>query len=97
MPFAARITDLHQCPMQTPGALPHVGGPIIGPGVANVLIGGMPAAIVGDSCACIGPSANISSGSATVFINNMPAARIGDLTSHGGSISLGCTTVIIGG
>ena len=99
MPLAARITDLHQCPMQIPGTppIPHIGGPIIGPGVANVLIGGMPAAIVGDLCTCIGPPATISSGSATVFINNMPAARLGDSTAHGGSISLGCPTVIIGG
>ena len=99
MPSAARITDLHQCPMQIPGTppIPHVGGPIIGPGAANVLIGGMPAATVGDSCTCIGPPATISSGSSTVFINNMPAARMGDSTAHGGSISLGCPTVIIGG
>ena len=96
MPSAARITDLHQCPIQMPGP-PHVGGPIIGPGAANVLIGGMPAATVGDSCTCIGPPATISSGSATVFINNIPAARMGDSTAHGGSISLGCPTVIIGG
>jgi len=99
MPLAARITDLHQCPMQIPGTppIPHIGGPIIGPGVANVLIGGNPAAIVGDLCTCIGPPATISSGSATVLINNMPAARVGDPTAHGGSISLGCPTVIIGG
>ena len=99
MPSAARITDFHQCPMQTPGIppIPHVGGPIIGPGAANVLIGGMPAAIVGDSCTCIGPPSTISSGSSTVFINNRPAARMGDSTAHGGSISLGYPTVIIGG
>jgi len=99
MPLAARITDLHQCPMQIPGTppIPHIGGPIIGPGVVNVLIGGNPAAIVGDLCTCIGPPATISSGSATVLINNMPAARVGDPTAHGGSISLGCPTVIIGG
>ena len=98
MPLAARITDLHECPMQTPGTppVPHVGGPIVGPGVANVLIGGLPAAVLGDSCTCVGPPATIINGSTKVFINNKPAARMGDATSHGGKISIGCPTVIIG-
>lgn len=99
MPFAARITDLQMCPMATPGLppIPHVGGPIIGPSVPTVLIGSLPAAVVGDSCVCVGPPSTIVKGSATVFIGGKPAARMGDTTSHGGSITIGCPTVIIGG
>lgn len=96
---AARLTDLHTCPMQTPGLppVPHVGGPIVGPGVATVLIGGLPAAVVGDSCVCVGPPASIVMGSATVLIGGKPAARVGDPTAHGGAIVLGMPTVLIGG
>ncbi|MDO6686770.1 MULTISPECIES: PAAR domain-containing protein [unclassified Agarivorans] len=99
MPPAARLTDMHTCPMQTPGLppIPHVGGPVLGPCVATVLIGKLPAAIVGDSCLCVGPPDSIVKGSATVMISGMPAARMGDTTAHGGSIVLGCPTVIIGG
>ncbi len=99
MPPAARLTDMHSCPMQTPAVppIPHVGGPITGPGVATVLIGNMPAAVVGDMCVCVGPPDSIVKGSATVMIGNMPAARMGDSTAHGGSIVLGLPTVIIGG
>ena len=99
MPPAARLTDMHTCPMQTPAVIPipHVGGPITGPGVATVLIGSLPAAVVGDMCVCVGPPDSIVKGSATVMIGNMPAARMGDSTAHGGSIVLGLPTVIIGG
>lgn len=99
MPPAARLTDLHTCPMQTPGVppIPHVGGPIIGPGAATVLIGNMPAAVVGDNAVCVGPPDSIVKGSATVLICGKPAARMGDTTAHGGSIALGFPTVIIGG
>jgi uncharacterized Zn-binding protein involved in type VI secretion len=99
MPFAARLTDMHVCPMLTPGLppIPHVGGPIIGPGVPNVLIGKMPAAVMGDSLVCVGPPDSIIKGSATVMIGGKPAARMGDSTAHGGSIVLGCPTVNIGG
>ncbi len=99
MPPAARITDMHTCPMQTPGTppIPHVGGPIVGPGAANVLIGGLPAAKVGDMCTCIGIPDSIIKGSATVLVGGMPAARMGDTTAHGGSIVAGCPNVIIGG
>ncbi len=96
MPPAARITDMHTCPMTT-GTVPHVGGPVTGPGESTVLIGGMPAAVVGDRCICVGPPDTIVKGSATVMIGNMPAARLGDSTSHGGSVVLGCFTVMIGG
>lgn len=99
MPPAARITDMHQCPMQTPGVppVPHVGGPIVGPGIPTVLIGKLPAAVMGDSCVCVGPPDTIVKGSATVLIGGKPAARQGDLCAHGGSVVLGCATVIIGG
>lgn len=96
MPFAARITDMHVCPMVT-GVVPHVGGPILPPGSVNVLIGGLPAARMGDMCVCTGPPDSIVMGSSTVMINNMPAARMGDITAHGGSIIIGCPTVMIGG
>ena len=96
---AARVSDMHVCPMVTPGLppVPHVGGPIIGPGVPTVLIGGLPAAVVGDLATCVGPPDSIAKGSVTVLISSRPAARIGDLTVHGGSIVAGCPTVLIGG
>ncbi len=100
MPPAARLTDFHQCPMQTPAfpaPIPHVGGPIAGPGAPTVLIGGLPAAKLGDTAICVGPPDSIIKGSATVMICNMPAARLGDSTAHGGTIMLGCPTVMIGG
>lgn len=95
MPMAARVTDMHVCPMVT-GTVPHVGGPITGPGAASVLIGGMPAAVVGDMASCSGPPDVIVIGSATVLIAGKPAARMGDSTAHGGTITLGCPTVMIG-
>jgi uncharacterized Zn-binding protein involved in type VI secretion len=99
MPPAARLTDMHTCPMVTPGLppIPHVGGPIVGPGVPTVLIGGIPAAVVSDNCVCVGPPDVIVKGSSTVLIGKLPAARIGDTTAHGGNIVLGLFTVIIGG
>jgi len=99
MPPAARLTDFHQCPMVTPGVppVPHVGGPIVGPGAPTVLIGGLPAAKVGDTLVCVGPPDSIIKGSATVMICGMPAARMGDTTAHGGSIMLGAFNVMIGG
>ncbi|MBQ4805311.1 PAAR domain-containing protein [Aquimarina sp. MMG015] len=96
MPSAARITDMHTCPLVT-GVVPHVGGPILPPGEPTVLIGGLPAARVGDMAVCVGPPDTIIMGSGTVMIGGMPAARMGDSTAHGGVIVLGCPTVIIGG
>jgi uncharacterized Zn-binding protein involved in type VI secretion len=95
MPPAARISDLHTCPMST-GTVPHIGGPVAA-GCPAVMIGFMPAARVGDLCICVGPPDSIAKGSATVMIGNMPAARMGDSTAHGGVIVAGCPTVIIGG
>jgi uncharacterized Zn-binding protein involved in type VI secretion len=97
MAFAARITDMHVCPMVNPGGVPHVGGPVLPPGAVTVLIGGLPAATVGDMCTCSGPPDSIVKGSSTVQIGGKPAARVGDSTAHGGTIVVGCTTVIIGG
>jgi len=95
---AARISDMHLCPMVTPGLppIPHVGGPINGPGCPTVLIGGVPAATVGDMCICVGPPDIIAMGSSGVFIGGKPAARMGDNTAHGGVIVSGCPNVLIG-
>lgn len=99
MPPAARLTDFHQCPMATLGVppIPHVGGPISGPGVPTVLIAELPAATVGDMLICVGPPDTIVKGSATVMIGGKPAARMGDSTAHGGQIMLGALNVMIGG
>ncbi len=94
--FAARITDPHICPMVT-GIVPHVGGPILPPGVPTVLIANLPAATVGNPCTCTGPPDTIAMGSATVLIGGRPAARILDSTVHGGVIMMGAPTVMIGG
>jgi uncharacterized Zn-binding protein involved in type VI secretion len=91
---AARITDMHVCPMLT-GPVPHVGGPILPPGGVTVLIGGLPAARMGDQLTCVGPPDVILMGSPKVLIKGQPAARLGDPTAHGGTIILGCPTVLI--
>lgn len=92
---AARVTDMHVCPMVT-GNVPHVGGPILPAGEPTVLIGGMPAARMGDMATCSGPPDTITGGSATVLIGGKPAARMTDTTSHGGTIVAGLATVLIG-
>lgn len=106
MPPAARTTDMHTCPMCTPvppgPPIPHVGGPIQGPGAPTVLIANLPAAVLGDMCICTLPAGPvpcdaIAKGSAMVLIGNKPAARLGDSTSHGGVIAGGCPAVMIGG
>lgn len=96
MPPAARVNDMHVCPMFN-GPSPHVGGPILPPGSPTVLIEGMPAARMGDMATCAGPPDTILQGSGTVLIEGMPAARMGDMTSHGGQIVAGSPTVMIGG
>jgi uncharacterized Zn-binding protein involved in type VI secretion len=95
MPPAARVTDMHTCPMVTV-LVPHVGGPILPPGVPTVLIDFLPAATVTNMLTCVGPPDVIVKGSAGVFINYLPAARMGDLTAHGGVIILGSPTCMIG-
>ena len=92
---AARVGDMHVCPMVT-GIVPHVGGPVLPPGGIPVLIGGLPAARVGDMCTCVGPPDIIALGSMKVLIGGMPAARMGDMTAHGGAIVIGHVPVLIG-
>ena len=96
---ASRASDMHVCPMVTPGLppIPHVGGPVLPPCAINVLTGKLPQARATDMCVCVGPPDVIAKGSATVFVNKMMAARMGDLTAHGGTIVLGLPTVLIGG
>ncbi len=95
---AARVTDMHVCPMVTPGVppIPHVGGPILPPCSINTLTVMLPQARVTDMCLCVGPPDVIVLGSFTVLVNNLPAARMGDMTAHGGSIVMGAPTVLIG-
>ena len=95
---AARITDMHMCPLITPGIppVPHIGGPLLQPGALNVLICGIPAATVGTMAMCTGATDVVISGSSKVFIGNMPAARVGDFCSHGGTLISGAPTVLLG-
>jgi len=95
MPPAARIGDMHTCPMVDPGPKPHVGGPIV-TGAPTVIICGVPAARIGDTATCIGPPDTIAQGEPSVIICGKPAARLGDMTAHGGVIVAGCPTVLIG-
>ncbi|MBN9515746.1 MAG: PAAR domain-containing protein [Alphaproteobacteria bacterium] len=92
---AARLNDMHVCPMVTV-LVPHVGGPIVGPGCPTVLIGGMPAACVGDIVTCVGPPDAIVMGSFTVMFGGRPAAQLGSLTAHGGTVVMGYPMVLIG-
>lgn len=93
---AARVTDMHTCPMVT-AVVPHVGGPILPPGAVTVLIGGIPAARATDMATCVGPPDVIAMGSTTVLTCGLPQARMLDPTIHGGVIILGCPTVLVGG
>lgn len=94
---AARSGDMHLCPAQTPPVpVPHIGGPVL-PAPSTVLIGGLPAATLGQMCLCTGVPDSIITGSMSVFINNKPAAGMGDCTAHGGTIVTGMPSVLIGG
>jgi uncharacterized Zn-binding protein involved in type VI secretion len=93
---AARLGDMHTCPITVPPAPPHVGGPITAPGAPNVLTGGQPQARITDVCTCVGPPDVIVMGSPTVLVLGLMAARVGDMTAHGGVIVQGCPTVLIG-
>ena len=93
---AARVTDMHVCPMVTV-LVPHVGGPILPPCCFTVLTGMLPQARVTDLALCAGPPDMIIKGSMTVLVGGLPAARIGDNTVHGGAIVSGLPTVLIGG
>jgi uncharacterized Zn-binding protein involved in type VI secretion len=92
---AARISDMHVCPMVT-GIVPHVGGPVA-LGEFTVLTGSLPQARAFDMAVCVGPPDSIALGSMTVLVGKKPAARMGDMTMHGGTIVLGMMTVLIGG
>lgn len=91
MPPAARVGD----------TTVH-GGVITGPGVATVLIGGQPAAVLGDMHSCpIPPPSHVpvtpfTAGSATVLISGRPALRVGDVCGCGASAAAGAPTVMIG-
>ena len=91
---AARLTDMHVCPMTT-GPVPHVGGPIVGPGAPTVLIGKLPAAVMGDMATCVGPPDTLILGSPKVLIMKKPAVRMGDSCAHGGTVILGFPMVLI--
>ena len=95
---AAKVGDMHVCPMQIPGPvpIPHVGGPVLPPGAPLVLIGGVPAATVTSNAVCVGPPDTIILGSTKVLIGGKPAARMGDSLAHGGKIVAGAPTVLIG-
>ena len=96
MPALARLSTPHVC-LLTTGGVPHVGGPILGPGAPGVLLGGVAVALVGDVCACLGPPDGIATGSTSVLVGGQPVARVGDTTIHGGMIlPPGFPTVIVG-
>jgi uncharacterized Zn-binding protein involved in type VI secretion len=95
MPAAARLTDSHSCPLSVPTA--HVGGVIVGPGAGSVTIEHLPAAVEGSDCSCgLGPPNRIAKGSSSVVFEHKPAARVNDFTTHGGVITSGCASVVIG-
>jgi uncharacterized Zn-binding protein involved in type VI secretion len=89
MPPAARVADLHACPV-------HGGGPVLPPCEATVYIGYSPAARVGDKATCAGPPDVVARGEPSVIIGHKDAARQFDATAHGGKITTGCLSVVIG-
>jgi uncharacterized Zn-binding protein involved in type VI secretion len=97
MPPAARVGDMHTCPMVNPNGSPHTGGPVLPTGAATVLVQGAPCARAGDILTCAGPPDTIAGGSSSVLVGGMPAARMGDATAHGGVIVAGSASVLIGG
>ena len=94
----ARTTDFHLCPMQTPAVvpIPHVGGPVVGPGAMTVWAGGMPVSLLGDLAICVGPPDILCMGSPTVMAEGRPVVRISDMTAHMGAVMVGCPTVLVG-
>jgi uncharacterized Zn-binding protein involved in type VI secretion len=93
VPPAARVTDQTAHP-----------GIITGPGVATVLIGNLPASVVGDLHTCsfpppaVHPPTPMAKGSITVLIGGRPAVRVGDMSGCGAPVlPPGCPTVMIGG
>lgn len=90
----ATIGSMHVCPMVS-GLVPHVGGPITGPGAPNVLINGKPAALMGDMAVCVGPPDVVAQGNPSVLINGVPVVCQGDLTAHGGVVMSGEANILI--
>lgn len=84
---AARITDMHVCPMVT---LVYLQSPCwratVTAGLPTVLIAGLPAATQGTQAVCTGPVDMVIVGSFKVFICGKPAARMGDMCAHGGQL-----------
>ncbi len=93
---AARLTDMHTCPMVT-GVVPHVGGPISGPGHADGVDWRLARGTSATWRFAPAPPDTLAKGSATVLIGGTPAVRMGDGTAHGEVVVLGCPTVLIGG
>ena len=95
---AARVTDMHVCPMVTPILPhdPHVEEPLLPPRSPTVLIVGLPAATLGTQALCTGPVDAVIIGSFKVFICGKPAARMGDICAHGGTIVSGYPQVLMG-
>lgn len=92
MPQAVRIADITT----------H-GGTIVGPGEPTILIGGMPAAVLGDNHMCpLPPNVHqptvspFPMGSTTVLFGGKPAIRVGDMVICGATAALGEPTVMIG-
>lgn len=94
----ARVNDFHLCPMQTPAVvpIPHVGGPVVGPGALTVWAGGMPVSVMGDMAICVGPPDVLCMGSPTVMAEGRPVVRISDMTAHMGNVVVGCPNVLVG-
>jgi len=90
----ATIGSMHVCPMVT-GYIPHVGGPVTGPGMPGVLINGQPIAVMGDMCTCVGPPDTIIQGCPGVTVNGKPIATLGSMTAHGGQITVGVPGVTV--
>lgn len=95
----ARVADMHVCPMVTPAPVPvpHVGGPILPPGLPTVLVGMMPVAVVGGLATCVGPPDVLALGSFTVLAGGRPVVRLGDTTAHGGTVASGHPPTLVGG
>lgn len=74
--------------------IPHVGGPLVGPGAMTVLVSSMPTATLGSMGVCVGPPTSVVVGNFTVLANNKPIARMMDSTAHGGVITVGNPTVL---
>ena len=91
----ATVGSMHMCPMCS-GYIPHIGGPVTGPGMPGVTINGQAVAVMGDMCTCIGPPDVIVQGCPGITINGVPVASVGCMTAHGGQITSGIPGVTIG-